>query len=83
METLETLREKRRAYIIAEADKIVNYMLERGLTTDTDTSCGSSGWDIERHNAMPEIIRELSKRRIKTTSSVNWGVTDYVYIIVG
>lgn len=81
MKTLEELRAERKAYITMEADKIVNYMLEHGLTTDKDFSCDQPNWDRERHHAMPNIIRELAARGIKTTSSVNWGVVDYIYTI--
>jgi hypothetical protein len=83
--TLEQLREKKRAYIKAEAQAIVDEMVRRGVTTDTDTSCPDAhyGWDAERHASMPQICAELRTMGIASTCKVNFGVTDYVFTIIG
>jgi hypothetical protein len=83
--TLEQLREKKRAYIKAEAQKIVDEMVRRGVTTDTDTSCPDAhfGWDAERHASMPQICEELRKMGIASSSKVNFGVTDWVFTLIG
>jgi hypothetical protein len=81
MADLTTLLEKRKAYIKAKAEYFANFMVEHNLTTDTLATCNARNWDVELHNAMPEIGCELLKMGIRTTSSVNWGVTDWVFTI--
>lgn len=81
MADLTALIEKRKAYIKAEAEYIANYMVEKNLTIDKMSTCNAPNWNTELHNAMPEICSELLKMGIKTTSSVNWGVTDWVFTI--
>lgn len=83
MTDLTALREKRKTYIKEQAQMIVDRMVKREVTTDTLATCGKPGfgWDNELHNAMPEISRELSEMGVRTTSSVNWEVTDWVFMI--
>ena len=81
MVDLTALKEKRKAYVKAEAEKIAKYMVDNSLTTDKMATCDAPNWDKELHNAMPEIAAELRSMGIKTTSSVNWGVTDWVFTI--
>ena len=82
MVDLTALKEKRKAYVKAEAERIAQYMVDKNLTTDKMATCDAPNWDKELHNAMPEIVAELRNMGIKTTSSVNWGVTDWVFTIV-
>ena len=81
MVDLTVLKEKRLAYIKAQAERIANYMVNKGLTIDTEATCGTSNWDVELHNAMPEIVKELSAMGINTSSKVNFGVTDWTFTI--
>jgi hypothetical protein len=81
MADITALKEKRKAYVKAQAERIANYMVDKGLMTDTEATCNASGWDIELHNAMSEIARELDAMGIRTTSKVNWGVTDWVFTV--
>ena len=83
--TLEQLREKKRAYIKAEAQKIVDDMVRRGETTTTDETCPDAhfGWDAERHASMSQICAELRTMGIASTSKVNFGVTDWVFTLIG
>ena len=82
--TLEELREKKRAYIKTEAQKIVDEMVRRGVTTDTDQTCPDAhyGWDAERHASMPQICAELRTMGVASSSKVNWGVTDWVFTLI-
>ena len=82
--TLEELREQKRAYIKAEAQRIVDEMVRRGVTTDTDHTCPDAhfGWDAERHASMPQICEELRKMGVASSSKVNWGVTDWVFTLM-
>jgi hypothetical protein len=81
MADLTALKEKRKEYVKAQAERIANYMVNKGLMTDTEATCGSSNWDTELHNAMSEIARELLAMGIRTTSKVNFGVTDWTFTI--
>lgn len=78
MELIE-LKTKHEAYVKAQAEKIINEMKRRGVTTDTLHTCDYRNWDRELHNTMPEIVKELAKNGISSRSSVNWGVTDWVF----
>ena len=82
MVELTALKEKRKADVKSEAERIAQYMVDKNLTTDKMATCDAPNWDRELHNAMPEIVAELRSMGIKTTSSVNWGVTDWVFTIV-
>jgi hypothetical protein len=83
-ESLEQLREMQRAYVKEEAQKIVNAMIKRGVTTDTDQTCPDAhfGWDAKRHASMPQICEELRKMGIASSSKVNFGVTDWVFTLI-
>ena len=81
MADLTALKEKRLAYIKAQAERIAEYMVRKGLTTDTEATCGSSNWDVELHNAMPDICNELRAMGINSSSKVNFGVTDWTFTI--
>ena len=81
MNEIEELKEKRIQYIKEQADKIVLEMIRRGVTTDTLATCDYSNWDRELHRSMLDIAKELKTRGITTKSSVNHGVTDWVFII--
>lgn len=81
MTDLSALREKRKVYIKNQADKIVRGMVRRNVTIDSMATCDASNWDKELHNAMPEIVTELEKQGIRTTSTVNWGVTDWTFTV--
>jgi len=82
MTDLTALKEKRKAYINEKATEIINDMVKRGKTTDSLSTCDAPNWDKELHHAMLEIARELHSRGVQTKSSVNWGVTDWVFTII-
>ena len=81
MTDLTALIEKRKAYVKAQAERIANYMVNKGLTTDTEATCGASNWDVELHNAMSDICKELRAMGINSSSKVNFGVTDWTFTI--
>ena len=82
MSEIQTLIETRKAYINSQADKIVNEMVRRNVTTDTLSTCDYPNWDRELHRSMPDIIKRLTELGIRTTSKVNHGVTDYVFTVI-
>ena len=83
MTDLKELQEKQEAYAKAEAQKIVDEMLRRGVFTDTLATCDYPNWDRELHRNMSEVVRELSKMGVYATSRVNWGVTDWTFKVAG
>jgi hypothetical protein len=81
MDTLSELREQKKAYVNAEADKIVAGMVRRNVITDTLATCDYPNWDRELHRNMNDIAAELRSRGISVTSKVNHGVTDWVFTV--
>ena len=83
MTDLKELIEKQEAYAKAEAQKIVDEMLRRGVFTDTLATCDYPNWNRELHRNMSEVVRELSKIGIYSSSTVNHGVTDWTFKVTG
>ena len=83
MNNITELQDKQEAYAKAEAQKIVNEMLRRGVFTDTLATCDYPNWDRELHRNMSEVVRELSKMGIYSSSTVNHGVTDWTFKVAG
>lgn len=81
MDALVELREKKKAYVKAEAEKIVAEMVRRGVTSDTLATCDYQNWDRELHRAMPDIANELREKGLSVSSRVNHGVTDWVFTV--
>jgi hypothetical protein len=78
---IKELREKKQTYVKEQADKIVLEMVRRNVTTDTLATCDYSNWDRELHRAMLDIATELRARGLSVSSSVNYGVTNWVFSI--
>jgi hypothetical protein len=76
---LEELRAKKKAYVSEQADKIVAEMVRRNVISDTLATCDAPNWDRELHRSMLDIAKELQSRNIRVTSSVKFGVTDWVF----
>ena len=55
MNSLDKLREQKKAYIKEQADKIILGMERRKVTTDTLATCDYSNWDRELHRNMNDI----------------------------
>jgi hypothetical protein len=83
MNNITELQEKKDAYVKAQAQKIVDEMLRRGVFTDTLATCDYPNWDRGLHRNMPEVVVELTKQGIYSTSTVNHGVTDWTFRIAG
>jgi hypothetical protein len=78
---IKELREKKQSYVKEQADKIVLEMIRRKVTTDTLATCDYSNWDRELHRNMPDIATELRSKGLSVSSSVNHGVTDWVFTL--
>lgn len=78
---LVRLRVQKRAYVKEKADQIIAEMVRRNITTDTLSTCDHSNWDRELHSNMNDIATELRSRGLSVRSSVNFGVTDWVFTV--
>ena len=78
---MEELIKQQETYIEEQAQKIIDGMVKRRVTTDTLATCDYPNWDRQLHRVMPQIANKLRERGLTVTSSVNHGVTDWVFII--
>ena len=78
---IQELKAKKVAYVKEQADKIVLEMIRRSVTSDTLSTCDYQNWDRELHRAMPDIAAELRTKGLSVSSTVNFGVTDWVFTI--
>ena len=53
------------------------------LTTrfETCSSAPSYGWSVEEYMYMPQVASRLREKGYSVSSSVNWGVTDWVIAV--
>jgi hypothetical protein len=53
------------------------------LTTrfETCSSAPSYGWSVEEYMYMPIVAQRLREKGYSVSSSVNWGVTDWVIAV--
>lgn len=65
-------------YIKEQAEKIISDMGDN-LSWSVST-CDYSNWDRELHRYFPCIAKYLREKGFRVTSSVNWGVTDWVIV---
>lgn len=81
MADLTELRQMQEDYINEQAQKIVDGMVKRKVVTDTLATCDYPNWDRQLHRTMPQIASKLREMGLSVTSSVNHGVTDWVFVI--
>ena len=79
--TITDLKEQQDKYVADEAQKILDSMVKRKEITSTLATCDFSGWDRELHRNMSKIVVKLDELGINTSSSVNHGVTDWVFTV--
>ena len=82
MDDLTALKEKRKAYVKAEAQKIVNEMVRRGVTTDSLNTCDYPNWDRELHRSMLDIAKQLLEMGVSTSSVVRHGVSEWTFTVI-
>ena len=75
------LQKMKNEYVTEQANKIINEMTDRGVTADTLATCDYPNWDRKLHRHMNDIVTELRANGLNVSSSVNHGVTDWVFII--
>ena len=84
MSEVKTLspQEKKEAFIQSMVERIENSFGDR-LTTkfETCSDAPSYGWSVEEYMYMPQVASRLREKGYSVTSSVNWGVTDWVIAV--
>jgi hypothetical protein len=78
-----TPQERKEIFIQNLQAKIEGWLSGDALTTTfTTSSCAPSyGWSVEEYMYMPIVADRLRKKGYSVSSSVNWGVTDWVIAV--
>lgn len=79
--SIENLLTEKERYVKEQADKIVRDMTSRNRVEWTVSTCDYSNWDKKLHRMFPAIAEELRSRGLNVSSSVNWGVTDWIITV--
>lgn len=80
MTAIEELQKTKTDYVTENGEKIINEIVTRNAVDWQISTCDSLsyGWDRTLHFAMPQIAQYLRNKGFKVTSSVKWGVTDWL-----
>jgi hypothetical protein len=84
MSEVKTLspQEKKEQFIQDLMARIENSFGDRLTTSFTTCSQAPAyGWSREEYMYMPEVASRLRSKGYSVTSSVNWGVTDWVIAV--
>lgn len=82
MTNLTELKAKKDAYVKDEAQKIIDDMIEREVTTSTLATCDARNWNRELHSQMLDIAKELHTQGIRVSSQIRHGVTDWTFVVI-
>lgn len=84
MEQTKTLtpQERKEQFIQSLIDRIESRLVN-SLTTrfETCSQAPSFGWSVEEHMYMPIVAQRLREKGYSVSSSVNWGVTDWIIAV--
>lgn len=81
MNKIEELKRKKNAYIQEKADSISDEIFSVRALTHKISTCDYENWDRDLHYYMPAIAEELRSRGFNVSSSVNYGVTDWIITV--
>jgi hypothetical protein len=75
-----TPQEKKEQYLQSLQKKIEDKFADGRLTNRFETSsCAPAfGWSVEEYMYMPVVASRLIEKGYRVSSSVNWGVTDWL-----
>lgn len=78
-----TPQEMKEKFIQDLTEKITSRLGGNSLTTrfETCSQAPSFGWSVEEHMYMPIVAQRLRQQGYSVSSSVNWGVTDWVIAV--
>jgi len=79
----QTPQERKEAFIVALQQKLESQLGGNYLTTKFETckDAPSFGWSVEEYMYMPIVAQRLREKGYSVSSSVNWGVTDWVIAV--
>lgn len=84
MEQTKTLtpQERKEQFIQSLIDRIESRLVN-SLTTrfETCSQAPSFGWSVEEYMYMPIVAQRLREKGYSVSSSVNWGVTDWIIAV--
>ena len=84
MEQTKTLtpQERKEQFLQSLIERIEN-RLGNSLTTrfETCSQAPAYGWSVEEHMYMPIVAQRLREKGYSVSSSVNWGVTDWIIAV--
>lgn len=77
-----TPQEKKEQFI-QELTKRIEDRFGNNLTVrfETCSKAPSFGWSVEEYMYMPIVAQRLREKGYSVTSSVNWGVTDWIIAV--
>lgn len=78
MTTIEELKQIKNDYVKDEAKKIIGSMIRTKSITYEVSTCDHYNWDRKLHENFESIADELRANGFNVTSTVNFGVTDWI-----
>jgi hypothetical protein len=84
MSEVKTLspQEKKEQFIQSLMERIENSFGDRLTTSFTTCSQAPAfGWSVDEYMYMPIVAQRLREKGYSVSSSVNWGVTDWVIAV--
>ncbi len=85
MSEVKTLspQERKEQFVQSLVDRFEKELSGTSLTTkfETCSSAPSFGWSVEEYMYMPIVAQRLREKGYSVSSSVNWGVTDWVIAV--
>lgn len=78
MANITSLKE---AYVIRKVSELINIMKANSWLNLKVSTCDYSNWDRDLHFAMPDIADSLKIMGYNVSSSVNYGVTDWIITV--
>ena len=84
METTTLSPQERKEQFIQELQKRIESRLGGNSLTTTFETCSSApayGWSVEEYMYMPMVAQRLREKGYSVSSSVNWGVTDWLIAV--
>jgi len=78
-----TPQEEKEQFILNLMNRLESQLGGGYLTTKFETSsCAPSyGWSVEEYMYMPQVASRLRSKGYTVSSSVNWGVTDWIIAV--
>jgi hypothetical protein len=76
--------QERKEKFITDLQARIEAKFENGRLTTKFETCNSApsyGWSVEEYMYMPEVASRLREKGYTVSSSVNWGVTDWVIAV--